>query len=329
MKRDLLEILRCPETGLTLELNVVEEIDGDVVSGELVTRDGSRRYAIDKSVPRFVPMDNYAKGFGFQWNKFRETQLDSHTGVPLSRDRLFESSGWTPEMLKGKRVLDVGCGAGRFTEAALATGARVVSLDYSSAVDACWVSHGHCPNLNVVQGDIYQLPFEPGSFDYVYCLGVLQHTPDVRRSFMSLPPQVRPGGALVVDTYAALAMNVLWPKYWLRPFTKRLPQETLFRLVQGMVAVLLPISVAIGRIPVVGRRLRYAVPVCNYDGVFPLTKQQLQEWSVLDTFDMYAPAYDQPQTLETLRAWFAEAGMCDIQTFRRGTNVARGRKPVS
>ena len=83
-------------------------------------------------------------------------------------------------------VLDVGCGAGRFAEIALRTGAKVVALDYSTAVDACYANLGHHENLEVVQGDVYALPFVGRSFPFVYSLGVLQHTPDVRTAFAAL-----------------------------------------------------------------------------------------------------------------------------------------------
>jgi len=327
MKPELLDILRCPETGQSLQCRVTNEIKGDIVSGELVTPNGEKCYPIINYIPRFVSTDNYAQGFGFQWNKFRNTQLDSYTGVSLSRDRLFESSGWTPTMLKHKRVLDVGCGAGRFTEIALDSEAFVVALDYSSAVDACWANHSSNPNLNVIQGDIYHLPFAPNHFDFVYCLGVLQHTPHVKESFMALPKQLIYGGRLVVDVYPALWLNVLWPKYWLRPISKRIPQKLLLNIVELMVACLLPISLFVGRIPKLGHKLRYAIPVCNYDGIFPLSKTQLREWAVLDTFDMFASRYDKPQTLPTLRAWFEEAGMKDIEVFRRGCYVGRAMMP--
>jgi len=229
-------------------------------------------------------------------------------------------------MLNGKRVLDVGCGAGRFTEIALAAGAEVVALDYSSAVDACWANHGSCKNLNVIQGDIYHLPFDLGGFDFVYCLGVLQHTPNVMASFLALPKQLRPGGQLVVDVYPDLLLNILWPKYWLRPITKRAPQQLLFRIVELMVEWFLPISLVIGRIPKIGRKLRYVIPVVNYDGVLPLSYSLLKEWAVLDTFDMFAPKYDQPQTLSALRRWFEDAGMKNVEVFRRGSYVGKGAK---
>lgn len=326
MKHQLLDRLRCPRCHGSLRLSSGYESQREVESGQLVCRGCDASYQISGFVPRFVPVDNYATSFGFQWNRFRETQLDSFCGQPISRERFFRQSGWAPGDLKGKAVLDVGCGAGRFAEVVLSCGAEVVALDYSDAVDACWHNlEGH-PGLSVVQGDIYHLPFTPASFDYVYCFGVLQHTPRVEEAFLSLPGQLRPGGHLAVDVYPRLILNSLWPKYWLRPLTKRMVPEHLFKLVRAFVPATLPISVAIGRIPIVGRKLRHAIPVANYDGIYPLSRRQLTEWAILDTFDMLSPTHDQPQSAETLCGWFKKAGLNEVQVFRSGFLVGRGSR---
>ncbi len=332
MRRAMLDLLRCPKCRHDLRLEGERsggEPDERIESGLLICDGCGDQAPVVGFVPRFVPADTYASSFGFQWNRFRKTQLDSHTGVPISAERFFEQSGWSSEDLAGKRVLDVGCGAGRFAEVALGCGARLVALDYSSAVDACWANLCHHRHLDVVQGDVYHLPFQSGSFDFVYCFGVLQHTPDVRRAFMALPEQLAPGARLTVDVYPRMVWNLLWPKFWLRPFTRRMSRRRLLRLVEVMVAVLLPLSVAVGRLPFVGRKLRFAVPVINYDGVFPLTERQLREWSILDTYDMLAPVHDQPQSRRTLASWLEEAGLERIEVFRRGVFVGRGRHPES
>src|SRR5262249_20190359 len=163
--------------------------------------------------------------------------------------------------------------------------------------------------------------------DYVYCFGVMQHTPDVERTFLALAEQVSPLGRLSVDVYPRLRANVLWPKYWLRPLTRRVPPPALFRLVQGAGPLLFPVSLALGRIPRVGRRLGYAIPVATYDGVLPLTPAQLREWAVLDTFDMLSPAHDHPQSVATLRTWFDRIGFEQVEVFRSGMVVGRGRRP--
>ena len=325
MHRTLLDILCCPECAGELALRDARESGDRVESGTLECASCRRSYEIRGFVPRFVPPDNYAANFGFQWNRFGRTQLDSHSGVPISRDRLLLSMGVAPEELRGKLVLDVGCGSGRFAEAALGTGARVVALDYSSAVDACQANLGSNAAIDVVQGDVYKLPFRPGTFDHVYCLGVLQHTPDVKASFMALTRQVRAGGRLTVDVYAKLALNVLWPKYWLHWLTRRIPPRRLFSIVERAVPWLLPISDAVARVPVVGKKLRYAVPVMNHRPNYPqLSDRQLREWAVLDTFDMFGPTYDQPQSVATIESWFREAGMRDVEVFRHGAVIGRG-----
>ncbi|MBM4300093.1 MAG: methyltransferase domain-containing protein [Deltaproteobacteria bacterium] len=326
MQRILLEILACPACKGPLQLTSEIENAGEVESGCLDCTGCHQQYPIIRYVPRFVPAENYADNFGFQWNKFRQTQLDSHSKLPLSRERFFVSSALTPEDLTGKTVLDVGCGAGRFAEVALQCGAKLVALDYSSAVDACWLNLGPHPGLNVVQGDIYQLPFKPGSFEVTYCLGVLQHTTDVKMAFMALPAQLKPGGRLVVDIYRQALWHYFWPKYWLRPLTKCLAQDRLFALVQLMVKYFLPISLVIGRIPRLGHKLRYLVPVANHEPDWPLTPQQIREWAILDTYDMLAPVYDQPQSAATLLSWFMEAGLSNVEIFRHGVLIGRGVK---
>jgi len=326
MHRNLLTHLCCPKCQGDLILGEGDSRGESIETGTLQCGRCTGRYPILRHVPRFVPESNYADNFGLQWNKFRRTQLDSNSGHPISEERFVQSTGWSPSLLKGKLVLDVGCGAGRFAEIALSFGARLVALDYSSAVDACWENHGASPMLDVVQGNIFSLPFKPGQFDFVYCLGVLQHTPDVRKAFLSLPPQLRESGKLTVDVYPRLLRNIFWSKYWARPFTRGIPPKRLFPIVEKLVETLMPVSRTIGRTYFMGRLLRYLVPVANYESIFPLSPEQLREWALLDTFDMLSPAHDHPQKRETLLSWFQEAGLKNIEVFRRGVFIGRGVK---
>ncbi|HIH36667.1 MAG TPA: methyltransferase domain-containing protein [Methanocellales archaeon] len=326
MKQALLNILCCPSCGSSLGLLKATIYENEIEDGELNCEGCGTIYPIIRFIPRFVHSDNYASNFGFQWNRFLKTQLDSYTGKPISRERFLIRTDCHSTELNGRMVLDVGCGAGRYAEISLSMGAKLVAVDYSSAVDASWQNLRSYPNLNVVQADIYRLPFKPASFEFVYCFGVLQHTPDVEKAFMALPDQLMRGGQLFVDIYAKQFLNIIWPKYWLRPFTKGMPSEQLFKLVQSMVKILFPISVTIGRLPYIGRKLRYAIPVANYEGVFPLSMEQLREWAVLDTFDMLSPLHDNPQSATTLRRWFEQAGMKNIQISRPEFIVGRGMK---
>jgi SAM-dependent methyltransferase len=284
-------------------------------------------YPVRDGIPRFVPPENYAGNFGFQWNRFRATQLDSHSGVPISRDRFMRQVGLTDAELRGRRVLDVGCGAGRFAEVALAAGAEVYAVDYSTAIDACRANLAAYPMLRPLQADVYKLPFPPGGFDLVYCLGVLQHTPDVHAAFQALARQVRPGGLLVVDTYYRRPQDYLHPKRWLRPLTTSMNHQSLFAAVERSAPMLRRVSSAVGRVPAIGSVLRRLVPVANYEGIYPLSEAQLDEWAVLDTFDWLAPRYDQPQTPDTLQRWFSECGYERVAVLHAGHLTGRGWRP--
>lgn len=327
MKTELLELLRCPKTGQRLTLETDLNNSQEVEAGWLVSEDGLHRYPVHNGIPRFVPESNYADNFGMQWNHFRQTQLDSHSGRSISADRFWLATNWSPADLKDQWVLDAGCGAGRFAEVALKAGARLVALDYSSAVDACYANLKHYPNLHVVQGDIYALPFAQGAFPFVYSLGVLQHTPDVAKAFAALPPMVQAGGQLCVDYYWKRFRTMLHAKYLVRPFTKRMSQPKLFSLLQRWVPGLLVVSQTLGRVPLLGRVLKRLVPVADYTNDHPLTAQQLKEWALLDTFDMLAPAYDSPQTATTARRWFEESRFVNIQVGHWAHLGARGTKP--
>ena len=333
MKIQLLDLLRCPFSGQTLHFSSGSLIENnEIIQGHLCSEDEQYQYPIIKGIPRFVDNINYADNFGLQWNIFSKTQLDSYSGYPISYDRFWNATNWSPENIINKWVLDVGCGAGRFAEIALNAGAKVVALDYSSAIDACYANLKQHPNFHVVQGDIYSLPFKKESFHFVYSLGVLQHTPNVRKAFFMLPPFVKKKGKLCVDYYSKSWKSSLLPKYWLRPITKLLKKPTLFSLLKVLVIILFPLSWFIGKLPG-GYLFKRAIPVADplyyyeleNDGL-KISYQKHVEWALLDTFDWLSPTYDNPQTENNVYLWMETAGINNIEVLKAGHLVARGTK---
>src|SRR5687768_1026924 len=112
-------MLRCSACASELTVEGERESQGEIEQGALVCAGCRRAVPIVRFIPRFAPPENYSASFGFQWQRFRTTQLDSHTGVPISRTRFLNQSNWRPADLNGALVLDAGCGAGRFAEVAL------------------------------------------------------------------------------------------------------------------------------------------------------------------------------------------------------------------
>lgn len=302
------------------ELRLTQALEGNL---DLKCGKCGHLYPIVNSIPRFVSNDNYAHSFGYQWNIHSKTQLDSFTGLNISGERLKAGAMW-PDDLRGQLILEAGSGAGRFTEVLLSTGAELYSFDYSSAVEANLLNNGHNKNLNLFQADIYNLPFQHNTFDKVICLGVIQHTPDPAKTFAFLAKQVRSGGELVVDVYRKDILASLQWKYLLRPFTRKLNKKTLYKLITKMVTLLLPAARVLRKIA--GRAGARIVPIVEYSHL-GLSSEINKDWAILDTFDMYSPEYDLPQTLDTVKEWFEKAGFIDINV-RNGFNgvVGKGRK---
>jgi 2-polyprenyl-3-methyl-5-hydroxy-6-metoxy-1,4-benzoquinol methylase len=268
-----------------------------------VVRVTTRVTGKDCAVPSFVKGPHYAENFGKQWARFQETQLDSQNGTSISKDYLEQLIGCRLEALAGQTVLEVGAGAGRFTEHFVRHARLVVAVDLS---DAIFVNAAlGADNLVAAQADLTDMPMLTRKFDLVYCRGVLQHTPDPERSIALLHRWVKPTGFVAFDIYAPGTLRKFGAKYVLRPIIQRVftydsflaflghHAEWLLRL-RWKVKPFLPWKIK--------QLLDFLVPVYDYRGVLPLTDGQLVEWGKLDTLDAMFAKYDNPMAYEEVMA---------------------------
>jgi SAM-dependent methyltransferase len=292
--------------------------------------DAGHRFPIVAGIPRFVPATTYADHFGEQWKRYRLTQLDSYTGIPISRDRLRRCFGETLwNALDGLDVLECGCGAGRFTEVLLDRGARVTSIDLSEAVEANVENFPVGPMHRVAQADIVALPFRKQQFDAVACIGVIQHTPSPELTIQRLYEHVRPGGTLIIDHYT---YEVGWytktaPIF--RAVLKRLPTDVSMRFTERMVDTLLPLHKRVS-----ASRLRSLVyrlsPVLTHYRTYPELNDELQrQWALLDTHDSLTDYFKHFRTRGQIRRLLERMGLEEIWCEYGGNGVeARGRRPT-
>jgi SAM-dependent methyltransferase len=282
------------------------------VSEKLVDDEGNS-FPVINGVPRFVEEHNYTDNFGFQWNKFQKTQIDRESkNSNFSKERFFTATNWDKEDLSNKDVLEAGSGAGRFTQIVLDhTKANLYSIDYSDAVSANYRNNAHhADRLKLFQASIYGMPFPDNSFDKVFCFGVLQHTPDFRKSVQCLVDKAKPGGEIVVDFYPIKGWYTkISAKYILRPFTKKIPHEKLLAKIEKNANGLIKTYNFFDKIGLAMVAHRF-IPMCDINRTLPanLSKEELREWVILDTFDMFSPAYDDPQRISTVKRWMQESG---------------------
>jgi SAM-dependent methyltransferase len=103
----------------------------------------------------------------------------------------------------GSKVLEAGCGIGAQTVilARNSPGARITSIDISEEslkrAEAKIREEG-ITNVTFRQGDVFSLPFEPGSFDHIFVCFVLEHLAEPERALGQLRPLLKGGGTLTV-----------------------------------------------------------------------------------------------------------------------------------
>ena len=283
------------------------------LEGENLVDIEGNAFPVVKGVARIAELENYTENFGVQWNKFDKTQLDRESdGLDLSRRRFFAETHWDQEDLSGKDILEVGSGAGRFSKVVLEHSVGTLySVDYSDAVTANFKNNGHIApdRFHLFQASIYEMPFPDNSFDKVFCFGVLQHTPDFEASISALIGEAKPGGEIIVDFYPIKGWwTKINAKYILRLITKKMPHEKLFRLIEKNVDWLIKAFFMLHKIGL-GIMTRF-LPVADLRtmSTLSLNAEQLREWVVLDTFDMFSPAYDHPQKIEDVARMFERCG---------------------
>jgi SAM-dependent methyltransferase len=307
---EVMSILRCPSCR-----GMLREQEGGL------SCPGCRSfYRSRNGTVRFVDNESYAGNFGFEWHKYAQTQLDQD-GSCESEVGFCQKTGFSPEEIRGKLVLDVGCGTGRFAEVASRWGARVVGIDLSSAAEVAARNLANRKSVTIFQADIFALPFAPESFDFIYSIGVLHHTPDCAQAFKVLPSFLKPGGSIAIWLYSGYHNWYRFSDLY-RKVTHRLPARWLHALCH-VATPFYYFHRGLRWIPLVGPPLSGLVR-----HLFPVSLNPNPDVRILDTFDWYSPKYQSKHTYEQVFRWFESCGLESIRVL--GTPVAvRGSRPRS
>lgn len=356
MKTRLLDILKCPLCGRPLSVESVDrEERGEVRDGRLGCSSCGTTYPISRYVPRLVPGLNYSNSWGELWRETGEILRDSFTGIPFHRNALHGSYeetgswhegmspfgfGW-PTDLGGERILEVGPGTGNFTEHLAATGASLVCVDMSDAIDTFPEELLTAPNVDVIQGDITTGILGDEKFDRLWVFQVLQHTPSPPSTLADLRELLRDGGELAFTSYG----GVYNP--WYYRFTKRVPDRVAWKAIVALVPPLLPLKSSLlrrrrtllGRAAlallepvdprnIYDRTLRGQMSDYVHGALWERTGDHdlLLKYVIVNTFDRITPEYTNSAWHETIEGWTRAAGFSDVRTWGRGGVRARATK---
>lgn len=298
MKYQLMDYLVCPTCRSSLALTVAEEEQGQVKTGGLCCESG-HQFAITRFVPRFVDADRYADSFSKQ-RLYVRRHFSHYARDRSGFGRFFPSTGFTEDEVRTGISLEVGCGYGRYLDVVERTGGAVVGVDLSThSVDLAQDFVGLRNNVHVVQADLFQLPFRTASFDRVFSLGVLHHTPSTREAFEAIVPFASHGGQVSIWVYHK--DRKVSADRW-RVVTARLPHSVLYGWCVANQALFSWIRALPG-----GGRFNKIIP-----GGSPRSGGHF--WlRVLGDFDNLSPTYAHSHTNTELLEWFADAGLSDVR----------------
>lgn len=334
MKRRLLELLACPSCRERVTLQGAPSEEDDVTSGSLRCDGCGSCYPLVKGIPRMIPAaegTDTSHSFESEFTMMSSDDLDmdpyevrrfyffSRTGIDPKFYEHFHDPYITalrptsyepdPSFLRGKIVLDAGCGPARFTEVAAREGAGyVVGLELGDHVERAAQRCAALDNTDFVQGSVLSPPFRLDVFDYAFSIGVLHHTSDPYRGFQDLSACIKPGGAISVMLYAA--------DYWgdrlrgaiarsIHRKMSKLPPERALRVTTRWLYPLgrLQMKIAASRV------LKWlSAPLF----LITVPRHPKREVMIATILDYYTPTHISIHKAETIAGWAAEAGFREI-----------------
>lgn len=331
MRESLLNYIVCPTCQSTFELAIENRDDGHIMEGTLQCKDCGAHYQIKEGIPRLVDdkkIDDKNRGtaerFGQQWESFDFIHVKRYTAQFLDWIAPIQQ-----EFFAKKVILDAGCGKGRHCIASSQFHAKdVIGIDLAEgAVKSAFRNTRELPNIHILQANIYHLPFKNDSFDYIYSIGVLHHTPEPKRAFACLVEKLKKSGTISAWVYGR--EGNWWIIHLLNPIrkyvTSKLPLLLLKMLAFSLTLVLQTVL-----------KLVYA-PVNKNRALKPLSRflfynEYLDYISHFPFMENYLIVFDHllPEIAfyiekDEFHSWFTENNLHNIRITMKTNNSWRGK----
>ena len=244
--------------------------------------------------------DAIRESYSKAWGLF-DYSADKTWGWTLDeRKKIFLSDvGLTANEVKGKCVLDAGCGNGTLTALLGTLGIEILGVDINDGLGAANTNRSRyageqSENVQFVQGNLFFPPVKPQTFDLIYCSGMVHRTPSPKETFGKLVPLVKTGGRLYVWVTGPRSVPVRSFKWAGRQLKHFMSLDSVLLLCRGIAPVYQLAAEALDRVCVINFRKRNVKEV------------------TLDLFESFAPTYCHWHTEEEVLGWFKEHGFTNV-----------------
>jgi len=254
---------------------------------------------------------NVVRDFGSEWSRFDQSSLSA-----VDQAEIFEGYFYIfpwDSLPPGSIGADIGCGSGRWASLVAPRVGHLSLVDPSE--DALAVARqnlSNTANVSFHQASVGGLPFEEGSLDFAYSLGVLHHVPHTEEAIHSVAHVLKPGAPFLIYLYYAFDQRPRWfHAIWrasdmLRKFVSKMPVRPK-NLVCESIALLVYLPLAR-----VGLLLeRFGILPDSW----PLAYYRNREYYVMrtDALDRFGTTLEQRFSKQEIKTMLQSAGFTDIR----------------
>jgi ubiquinone/menaquinone biosynthesis C-methylase UbiE/uncharacterized protein YbaR (Trm112 family) len=266
-----------------------------------------KTYPVVRGIPRFLPDDLAAdlkkaqETFSYEWKMFRFGERNWGQDIEHRKGLFLDAMGASPEELRGKLILDAGCGSGLLSmEMAKSFGMEVVALDLAFGIENAYKKNTN-PYVYYLQGSVLALPFRRQVFDRMYCAGVLVACPDTQAGFKSIVPVLAKDGRCFIWVYHPISKQYYPTEHrklavynWIRTrITSRLPIRAQYYLYLSTLPLFF---------------LKQSIEVMLGKRPSPLTwREKMQA-----LFDFFSPLYQHRHEPAEVSSWFTDQGFTNV-----------------
>ncbi len=311
----------------------------EVQDNRLVCNATGESFPIINGIPRLVggideQQEQTQEGFGYKWQRTPKFGAEpGHLAMTLQAYREWfgiEKPEDFAVHMKGKTLLNAGCGCGRNEHVWGHLPARVVDLDISAAIDVARGNWGHDPRYQFVQADVHHIPFADGTFDVVWSEGVLHHTPNTKAGLNSCVRVLKEGGRILFYVYRQKAPLREFADDHIRRLVADMSPADAWQALEPLTKMAqafanLKVNVTIPEdVELLGFKAgTYDVQRFMYYNVMKFFWNDGLSFdeNVHLNFDWYYPKYCWRHTADEVRGWLKEFGLREVKLFEADSGL--------